>query len=108
MEAALAGIKVARLVGFFDGDVLIHELHGWLIEGFTVRAPIPTVRTESLGNDMSTQSVTTHDPECRRLQSQIEYRLSRFGEGAAQLVLCVRVSWRRLRHSGYGTRAQWA
>ena len=25
-----------------------------------------------------------------------------------RVVLCVRVSWRRLRHSGYGTRAQWA
>ena len=32
----MAGIKVARSVGSFDGDVLIHELHGWLIEGITV------------------------------------------------------------------------
>ena len=45
----MAGIKVARSVGSFDGDVLIHELHSWLIEGFIVRAPIPTVRMESLG-----------------------------------------------------------
>ena len=44
----------SRSAGSFDGDVLIHDLHGWLNEGFTVCVTVPTVRTESSGNDMST------------------------------------------------------
>ena len=71
-------------MGSFDGDVLIHELHGWLIEGFTVPAPVLTVRAESLGVDTSTQSITTHEPECQRLWSQFEYQSSYFDEGGLE------------------------
>ena len=48
----------SRSVGSFDGEVLIHELHGWFIEGITIHMPVPTVRMESLGDDTSTQRVT--------------------------------------------------
>ena len=43
----------SRSVGSFDGEVLIHELHGWFIEGVTVHMPVLTVRMESSGNDTS-------------------------------------------------------
>ena len=69
--------------GVPDDDVLIHELYGWLIKGFSVHAPVLTVRTESSGDDTSTRRVTAHVPECQKQRSQIEYQSSPFGEGAA-------------------------
>ena len=45
-------------------------------------------------------SVSTHDPKCNGLRSQLEYKLSHFGEGAVPLALYIGVSQMKVSRVG--------